>query len=351
MKISRLYPSLKSSKDTISRLIKNSPESLIIATVAAFSVILALLGISGRLSNWRFTTILLMLLCANMAGLYKLQKILRELKYRQTKINEQLLQSNKLSALGEIVTGIAHEINNPLAIIHQEVQWIQHCVSSREENFLEEVEDSVKEIAQQVKRCREITHKLLDFARKRKPIAQPTDLNEVIEEMVKLVELTTKTSGSTQETETHEQSRSNKSIRIERHYAPDLPLVLVDVPLLRQVILNLLVNAVQALGEKGGTIEVASRYSGGDMVEFSVSDTGCGIPPEHLDKIFLPFFTTKPPGQGTGLGLSLAYTIVHSMGGTIEVESVVGKGSRFTVKLPAKKKEGQSHGGKTTATA
>ena len=112
MRISRFSPLLKPPKNTIDRLIKTSPESLLIATVAVSSVILALVGLSGRLSNWRFTTILMGLLCVNVAGLCKLQKILLELKNRQTRINEQLLQSNKLSALGEIVTGIARLFQN-----------------------------------------------------------------------------------------------------------------------------------------------------------------------------------------------------------------------------------------------
>ncbi|MEJ5300174.1 MAG: ATP-binding protein [Thermodesulforhabdaceae bacterium] len=328
-------------------LIKNPPESLLMTTIAISSIILAAMGIYSS-HSLVFTVILMGLLCINLVGLYKILKSFQKLKESQVRINDQLIQSHKLSALGEIVTGIAHEINNPLAIIHQEVQWVQHCMSSQEENLIEEVKDSVQEISRQVQRCRDITHKLLDFARKRKPVAQSADLNEVIEDMVKLVELTTKTPTKNRELGNLGNTKAEKFIRIERNYNLNIPLVLVDVPLLRQVILNLLVNAVQSLGEQGGIIEVSTRYSGGDMVEFSVSDTGCGIPPEHLDKIFIPFFTTKPPGQGTGLGLSLAYTIIHSMGGTIEVESKLGKGSRFTVQLPARKKEGQSHGGKTT---
>lgn len=295
-----------------------------------------LLGVSGFFCLYRSAYALLMpiLVISNIFCVYKLYKHLRYLEDRQRQINDQLVQSNKLSALGEIVTGIAHEINNPLAIIYQEVQWIQHCLSSDDPESLNEIRDSVQEVSRQVQRCRDITHKLLEFARKRKPVTQPANLNEIIEEMVKLVECTAiKPSRVYDETELGS-TVSEGVIRIERYYEDSLPLIAIDVPLIKQVILNLLINAVQALDKKGGIVTVSTKYNGGDYVEFSVSDTGCGIPPEHLEKIFLPFFTTKPPGQGTGLGLSLSYTIVHSMGGMIDVESTPGKGSRFTVKLP-----------------
>lgn len=309
--------------------------SLLLLWIAISSVALGILGI---VYNGAYTAVILGVLVSNLLCLYGIYRSIHSFQEQQSRINEQLVQSHKLSSLGEIVTGIAHEINNPLAIIYQEVQWIQHCLSSNHPDSISEIKDSVQEVSRQVQRCRDITHKLLEFARKRKPVTQLANLNEIIEEMVRLVEFTT-TGSSKYEQETEAiLAKSGKAITIEKSYDDNLPPVEIDVPLIKQVILNLLINAIQAVEEKGGIITIATRYEGKNHVEFSVSDTGCGIPPEHIDKIFLPFFTTKTPGQGTGLGLSLSYTIVHSMGGTIEVESSPGKGSRFTVKLPVKKK-------------
>ncbi|MCX7822293.1 MAG: ATP-binding protein [Syntrophobacterales bacterium] len=301
------------------------PPSFLFVWIGVSSTLLAILGSSCFHSGISIVFIF-GLLISNLLSLYGIYSSLRFLQEQQRQINEHLAQSHKLSALGEIVTGIAHEINNPLAIIYQEVQWIQHCLSSDNPDSINEIKDSIQEVSRQVQRCRDVTHKLLEFARKRKPVTQPANLNEIIEEMVKLVEFTTVTSSP------------EETIKIERFYDENLPLIALDVPLIKQVILNLLINAVQAMEGKGGVIKVTTRYDGKNSVEFSVIDTGCGIPPENIDKIFLPFFTTKAPGQGTGLGLSLSYTIVHSMGGTIEVESSIGKGSQFTVRLPLKTK-------------
>lgn len=309
---------------------------LLAVSIAFLSILVTMLGVY-QARSYAVVVLMVSFAAINLLCIYKFFKRFQLLEQQQNQINEKLLQSNKLSALGEIVTGIAHEINNPLAIMYQEIQWIQHCLSSQDPNSIEEIKDSIQEVSRQIQRCREITHKLLDFARKRKPVAQPANLNEVIEEMVRLVELTTGSS-------------SRKSIQIKRYYDPQMPLIAIDVPLIKQVILNLLVNAVQALGDKGGVVTVITRYNDGESVEFSIADTGCGIPPENLDKIFLPFFTTKPPGQGTGLGLSLSYSIVNSMGGTIDVESSPGKGSRFTVTIPLRK-EGPSYGSDKGTTA
>ncbi len=237
-------------------------------------------------------------------------------------LDEKLLQSQKMASIGEISAGIAHEINNPLAIITQEIQWINHCMKEKPQNYMDEIVDSLKEIDRQVKRCREITHKLIGLARERKPVFQFVDINEVVNDMVNLVECTVS------------RGESSKQIIIERDYDDKISLILTDAPLLRQVVLNLLNNAVQSLPDKGGLIKVSTRVYNNNMVEIVVSDTGCGIPSEHLDKIFLPFFTTKPPGLGTGLGLFISYTIVDKLGGNIEVESSLGKGSTFRVKLP-----------------
>ncbi len=234
-------------------------------------------------------------------------------------LDEQLIQSQKLAAIGELSAGIAHEINNPLAIIIQELAWVRCQFEGKNTggDKLAEVEDSLREIAKQVDRCREITHKMLDFARKQEPLIQGTDLNRLIEDMAKLVE----------------REAVPRNIRIVKQYLSDLPAVHTDPPLLRQVVLNLLNNASQAIGQNG-VITIRTLVPENGFVDMSITDDGCGIPRDNLDKIFDPFFTTKPPGKGTGLGLAICHNIVVRLGGRITVESEQGKGTTFTVRLP-----------------
>ncbi len=247
---------------------------------------------------------------------------------QKKKLDQQLIQSQKLASVGELSSGIAHEINNPLAIIGQEIEWVKHLLkedeAGRDLNSTELV-DSFREIARQVDRCKEITHKLLDFARKSEPLVQNTDLNKLVEDMAKLVD----------------REAVLKQIQIVRAYQADLPFVQTDGPLVRQVVLNLLTNAVFAIGENG-TITVETRKSDENTVEILVKDTGCGIPQEDLGKIFDPFFTTKPQGQGTGLGLSICHGIVTRLGGEIQVESEMQKGSVFKICLPIRSKKGET---------
>lgn len=242
--------------------------------------------------------------------------------------DDRLLQTQKLAALGELAAGLAHELNNPLAIIRQEAEWADRLLNQAPDfPELVEIRDSLREIRQQVERSGEITHNLLTLARKQKPILQKVDLNRLVESMAVLVE----------------REARPRNIDLVRNYQADLPQVWTDPPLLRQVILNLLNNARQAL--KGpGTITLTSRMAGSEHVELVVQDTGEGIAPEHLQRIFDPFFTTKPPGQGTGLGLALSYSIVHKLGGHIQVTSRLGEGSTFTVRLPLRPKEVQAYG-------
>jgi two-component system NtrC family sensor kinase len=234
--------------------------------------------------------------------------------------DEGLLHTQKLAALGELAAGIAHEINNPLAIIRQEAEWGSRLLAKAPPwPEAEELQDALQEIIRQVERSREITHNLLNLARKQEPILQETDLNRLLESMARLVEKETQPRG----------------IELRRDYQEDLPVILSDPPLLRQVALNLLNNARQAL-DGPGFIILRTRRLGPGEVAWSVHDSGPGIPAEIQDKIFDPFFTTKPPGEGTGLGLALCYNIVHKLGGRIEVESRPGEGTTFTVRLPLK---------------
>lgn len=258
-----------------------------------------------------------------LLSLYTIRLLLEKVATAQKQkslLDAQLIQSQKMSAIGEMSSGIAHEINNPLAIIGQEVEWLRHLLGqldARGVDGLSECLDSMNEISRQVERCKEITHRLLSFARKMEPLKQRVDINKLIEDMTRLVE----------------REAIHKGIRIVRNYQSDLPQVNSDGPLLRQVILNLLNNAVYAI-QRDGTIVLATRLASNDALEIEVADDGCGIPQEHLDKIFDPFFTTKPPGEGTGLGLSICHTIIERLGGYFSVNSEVNKGTTFTIRLP-----------------
>ncbi|WP_319543268.1 ATP-binding protein [uncultured Pseudodesulfovibrio sp.] len=235
----------------------------------------------------------------------------------QSRLGKELIQSQKVLALGEISTGIAHEINNPLNIILREVELLRMQLESPPSpEEMEEIQDSLDSILGQVERCSEITHKLLDFARHRRPVSQFADINLLMEDMLSLVE---RESGS-------------DSIWIVRAFDDLLPMVKTDPPLLRQVFLNLLINAVQAMGKSG--VIFVSTFCEKNMVCIEVRDTGPGIPPEDIKRVFNPFYTTKPPGEGTGLGLSVSLRIVNELGGTISVKSTAGEGASFTVRIP-----------------
>ncbi len=246
---------------------------------------------------------------------------LAESEAAQSSLNAQLIQSQKLAAIGELSAGIAHEINNPIAIIAQETEWSAHLLSEAEASTgkdFAEVRDSLREIRSQVDRCKNITHKLLDIDRKREPVLQDVDVARLVDDMARLVD----------------KEASYKNVTLTRKLPEDLPHLRTDAPLLRQVVLNLMTNALQAV-DPGGSI-VVSASADDNTLFISIADNGHGIAPENMDKIFNPFFTTKPPGQGTGLGLSLCHNLVSGMSGQICVESEVDKGTTFTVRLPRK---------------
>ncbi|MFH0822513.1 MAG: ATP-binding protein [Pseudomonadota bacterium] len=224
------------------------------------------------------------------------------------------------NSVDALAAGIAHEINNPLGIIAQEAELASYLLQTptlQDNMEVKDCRDSLREISRQVDRCREIIGKLLNLARQRDPVFQRTDVNGLIEEMTNLVAM---------------DKRREKIVRIVKDIQPRLPVIQTDPPLLRQVILNLLNNGIQAI-ENEGTVCIATVHSG-DGVEISITDTGCGISTENLKKIFTPFFTTKPQGQGTGLGLAICRAIVERLGGVIKVSSEPGRCTAFTVRLP-----------------
>jgi len=235
-------------------------------------------------------------------------------------MNQQVIETGRLAALGEMAAGIAHEINNPVAIMVEEAGWVGDLLSESEfgesEN-LKEFKRALDQIKKQGLRCRDITHKLLSFARGGDGSQQLVRINDMVEEVTSLF--------------TH-QARF-KNVVIEARYGSDLPYIEASQTEIQQVLFNLIGNAIDAMENTGGKIQITTGYDD-HMVTVEVKDNGPGIPRTVLSKIFDPFYTTKPVGKGTGLGLSICYGILNRMGGKITVSSAVGVGTTFRVMIP-----------------
>ncbi|MFZ0483728.1 MAG: ATP-binding protein [Desulfobacterales bacterium] len=237
-------------------------------------------------------------------------------------MNRQIVETGKLASVGKLAAGIAHEINNPVAIMVEEAGWIGDLLEEeefRKSENLEEFERALKQIKTQGHRCKEITHKLLSFARKTDSRVQETQVNDLVKELVAL----------------SEQRAKYSKITIETNLERNLPITYMAQSEMQQILLNLINNSVDAMEKEGGELTI-STYSEGDVIGIKVSDNGSGIPEANLSRIFEPFFTTKPVGKGTGLGLSICYGIIQKMGGQIDVESVIDSGTTFHIRLPVK---------------
>jgi two-component system, NtrC family, sensor kinase len=234
-------------------------------------------------------------------------------------MNQQVIETGKLASVGELAAGIAHEINNPVAIMVEEAGWIHDLLE--EEEFrsgknLAEFERALAQIKTQGTRCKEITHKLLSFARKTDSRIQELQVNELIEDVVAL---------STQRAK-------YGNVTIRSYLAPGLPAFWGSQTEMQQIFLNLINNALDAMEKEGGTLALTTTVVEGHIA-IDVTDDGPGIPEANLARIFDPFFTTKPVGKGTGLGLSICFGIVQRMGGDITVTSRPGQGTTFRIKL------------------
>jgi two-component system NtrC family sensor kinase len=244
---------------------------------------------------------------------------LKESDDKMNTLNAQLMQSDKLAALGKMAAGVAHEINNPLAVILQKTGWMEDLLEEeqfRESKNIDEFRTSIKKIEEHVERARKVVHNMLGYARRMEPHQEDVDINDTVRQTISILD---------------NYARIN-NIEIRVDLSSDLPIIASDQAQLQQVFLNLISNAIDAIG-KDGLIIVKSLRSG-DEIQVSVADNGPGIPEDLQRKVFDPFFTTKASGKGTGLGLWISYSIVEKMGGTITVNSKVGGGSLFTVKIP-----------------
>ena len=251
---------------------------------------------------------------------------LQESEATMRELNAQLVQSDKLAALGKMAAGVAHEINNPLNVILQRTGWLEDLLAEEDikesENF-EEFQTSIQKIEEHVERARKVVHNMLGFVRRMEPRLEDVDINDTINQTITILE---------------NYARTN-NIEIQTDLSGKLPIIASDQAQLQQVFLNLITNAIDAIG-KDGLIEIKSRRLD-SRICISIKDDGPGIPAEKHKNVFDPFFTTKEVGKGTGLGLSVIYNIIEKMGGTIHLKSQVGKGTTFTVEVPVVAPEGK----------
>ena len=243
----------------------------------------------------------------------KVEERTRELQQMQA----QLVRSEKLASLGELVAGIAHELNNPLTGV-----LVFSSLIAKDPKLDPELRSDIDVIVRETQRCAVIVKGLLDFSRESIPKKERSSINAIMERTLSLI--------------------GNQSffhdIEIQKHYDPDVPSVLVDPNQIEQVFINMLLNASQAMNGSGTLTIRTDAPSDSPWVCIEIADTGCGIPEESLSKVFDPFFSTKE-SKGTGLGLSVSYGIIENHGGQIEVRSEVGVGTTFTIRLPVEPPE------------
>lgn len=254
--------------------------------------------------------------------------VIRKRDHEAEDMNRQLMQAGKLASIGELSAGVAHEINNPLAIIMTEHQLLLDAEKQTplsDVRFKEQFTGSLNQIGIQVRRCTHITKNLMKFARRTRSVIETIDINLFLKEVIDLMEREARTEG----------------IKFKAILDEHLPAIMSDPSQLQQVLLNFINNAIDAHEDKGrGLITICTCLSKDKTgISIMVDDTGKGITDHDMGKIFDPFFTTKAPGKGTGLGLSICYSIVKQLGGQIQVESEIGKGTLFTLTFPLKPPE------------
>jgi two-component system NtrC family sensor kinase len=245
----------------------------------------------------------------------------RELK----RAHEHALHTEKMASIGKMAAVLAHEINNPLSGILTYAKLLRKWTDREEmpcddsgRNRRKEICDSLDLIASESRRCGDLVRNLLTFSRTTPMNLQPANLNQVVERSLRLVQHQLDLAG----------------IQVQPQLDPDLPLVLCDAAQIEQVLLALVMNALDALPQ-GGNLWITSSFTHEpDQVRIVVRDDGCGIPPEILPRIFEPFLTTKETGRGVGLGLAISHSILERHNGNIEVQSEAGRGTTFTITLP-----------------
>lgn len=228
------------------------------------------------------------------------------------RLESQLIQSEKMAAIGQLAAGIAHEIRNPLGIVTNALYDLGEVVDSNNH----EVEEDLRIAKEEMGRVQAIINNLLEFSRESRAELEVVDINDLLRRTLQLMN----------------KSLQNSDVRVVTEFG-HLSTCMANQNALRQIFLNLITNAVQAM-PNGGELRLRTAPLLDGHIQLEFADTGMGIPPEHLKDIFNPFFTTKAPGQGTGLGLSVVHSVVKRYKGEIRVESQVDRGTTFTIEFP-----------------
>ena len=249
---------------------------------------------------------------ATIGFFHDMREIL-EMKENLEKTRVQLLQAEKMSSLGKLAAGVAHQLNNPLGGITLFTKLIL------EEYDLEDgAREDLDRVLKDAKRCKDTVKELLEFTRQTRHLMQPHDINQAITRTLFLLE----------------NQSLFQNIEIVKELAADLPMIQSDIQQLNHLFMNIILNAAQAMQGRGRLMLKTSVNSDENHVRIEISDTGPGIPEDTLPHIFDPFFTTKEEGQGTGLGLSLVYGIVENHGGRIKARNFENQGAIFIIELP-----------------
>ena len=269
----------------------------------------------------RLAAIVVFCIFVDVLIVYSLSNLLTNLIRRSDEIHMTFLQEaehkDRLASIGRLAAGVGHEINNPLAIINEKAGLVEDLLAVTPDfEHKKMITDSLKGISKSVIRCSAITHRLLGFAKRQEVKNQKLQVNDILREVMTFLE----------------NSMLTNRIKIDAQLQVDLPEVVSDQMQLQQVFLNILNNAIDAVG-KDGNISVMSHVVAGD-VRIIIQDDGPGIDDDILPHIFEPFFTTKESDKGTGLGLSITYGLIQKLGGDITVRSHVGRGTAFTVTIP-----------------
>lgn len=285
-----------------------------------------MLSVAGKKEGQRFSDrdkMLLSVVAGQAAATLDNLRLYNQLKEEVVKLEsaieqlhstqDRLIQSEKMSAVGQLAFGIAHEIRNPLGIILGGVDFLRLRITDDEQS----IGESIKKMKQAIERANTIILGLLQFSRTSQLKRQPLPLQQILDDVVALV---------------RNQACINK-ITVKQEYSSLDVHISVDPTLIKQVFFNLCMNAIDAM-PAGGELSLRAQLSGLEEVVIEVADTGTGIAPKVLPRIFDPFFTTKEPGKGTGLGLSIVHLIIERHCGRINAESLAGQGTRFFVRLP-----------------